>query len=75
MLHINLAALEGQSFVGTGVDTTTEYVCIGYGQSPSDGANYIVGQTWDQASNRTIIQTFLFKNLRFIGKLPVSKAP
>ena len=69
MLHINLTALQDKIFVGTGVDTTTQWTCIGYGQDPTSAANYVVGMSWDQASNRTIIKTFLLKEVRFHGNL------
>jgi len=74
MLHINLAALEGQSFY-TAIDSNTHYECIGYGQDPTSAANYVVGSRWDQASNRCTVRTFLFKEVTFIGKISVTKAP
>lgn len=75
MININLKYIEGQKYFSTGADSATEYTCVGFGQSPSDGANYIVGASWDQASNRTLICTHLFKNVRFLGKLPALAVP
>jgi hypothetical protein len=75
MLSINTEAIVGQPFRSTGVDTTTEYTCIGYGQDPRSAANYVVGMWWDQPSNRTHVSTFLLKEVRFVGKLSAPKTP
>lgn len=68
MLSISAASIIGQSF--TVRDPNINYLCIGYGQDPTSAANYVVGELWDQASNRTQIRTFLFKEVTFIGQLP-----
>jgi hypothetical protein len=74
MLHINLAALEGQTFY-TALDSSKHIECIGFGQDPTSAANYVVGATWDQASNRTVVRTFLLKDVTFIGKISLTKSP
>lgn len=75
MLHIDPSTIIGQCFVGN-MDANCQYLCIGYGQDPTSAANYVVGEHWDQASNRTSIKTFLFKEVKFIGKIGlVAKAP
>jgi len=68
MLHIDPNTIIGQCFV-TQIDANTQFLCIGYGQDPTSAANYVVGEHWDQASNRTSIKTFLFKEVKFMGKI------
>jgi hypothetical protein len=68
MLNINPHSIIGQSF--TVNDPNISYLCIGYGQDPTSAANYVVGECWDQPSNRTKISTFLFKQVTFVGQLP-----
>ena len=46
------------------------YTCIGYGQNPDAGANYIVGSLYDSVNNRTLISTHLIATVRFKGKIP-----
>jgi len=70
MLYINTKSIEGQTFYKS--DPNVSYTCIGYGQSPETGSNYVVGTSWDQASNRTTISTFLLKDITFIGQLSVT---
>lgn len=69
MLSINSKTIEGQKFFKNG-DTAIEYTCVGYGQNPSSGAMFIVGSSWDQQNNRSRIDTFLFKEVAFVGQLP-----
>lgn len=66
MLHIEPRYLIGNDFYKT--DPNRTYRCIGYGQAPDNNANYVVGTHWDQASNRTTVETFLFKEITFVGK-------
>lgn len=50
-------------------DPHMTYICIGYGQDPTSGANYIVGKEFDSTNNRTTIKTFLFREVTFVGQL------
>lgn len=67
MLHIFPNQLEGKKFqLVNGPDTTSEFTCIGYA---SNDTFLVVGSLWDQASNRTIVKTFKFQDVRFVGKI------
>jgi hypothetical protein len=70
MLSINETAIVGATFQV--LDPNITYTCIGYGQDPTTGANYVVGVQYDSVNNRSIVRTFLFKdaNLKFTGKTP-----
>ena len=44
--------------------TGTQYVCIGYGDC--NNAPYVVGVAEDKNTKKTIIRTFLFKDVEFL---------
>ncbi len=70
MLTINNKSVEGQTFTTTNLtDSTTEWICLGYGQDPKSGVNYVVGTTFDSVNNRSRIVTFLLKDVSFRGLL------
>jgi hypothetical protein len=68
MLHIELDKIKGATF-NSPHDPKIVYTTVGYGQNPESGADYVVGVEWDQASNRTSIRTFLFKDVKFNGNV------
>jgi len=63
----SLNLLEGKVFNTTGIDSKTDFTCIGVGQG--DGHPYVVGLSWDQTNNRTRISSHLFKDVIFVGKI------
>lgn len=67
MLYIDQTKLVGKEFVSTTDPSNTKYDCIGYGQSPETGANYLVGARFDSANNRTEIFTILLKDIKILG--------
>lgn len=70
MLSINIKSVEGQLFTTPNLpDTTTEWTCLGYGQDPKSGVNYVVGTTFDSVNNRSRIATFLIKDVSFKGQV------
>jgi len=52
------------------MDPNAQFICIGYSQSPGQ-PHLIIGSTWDQASNRTRINTFKFGEIKFVGQFPI----
>jgi len=69
MLNINTKAVEGKTFYKNNDQSLTEHTCIGVGQAPDTGANYVVGVAWDQANNRSKVDTFLLKDITWVGQL------
>jgi len=70
MLNITIKTVEGGIFTTPGLsDTTTEWTCIGYGQDPKSGVNYVVGTTWSQINNHSRLATFLIKDVVFKGQI------
>ena len=69
MLDIDAKLIRGQHFYSTTSTNTTQYICIGVGQNPASGVDYIVGMEFDSTNNRTLIHTHLLKNVTFKGNL------
>jgi len=71
MLNIDLTVLKGKTFICTNTknDPNTEYTCIGVGQNPETGVNYVVGVVFDAPNNRSEIKTELIKDVKFIGNI------
>lgn len=65
-MHINEAAIVGQTFTTPGDVTNSEYVCIGYGQNDTF---LIVGCFFDAPNNRTLLKTFKLSDVKFKGQL------
>jgi hypothetical protein len=74
MLNIRIETLEGKPYISTLDQTSTEWICIGYGQDPKSGVNYVVGTQWDQVNNRSHIATHLLKDVTFKCATPPAKA-
>lgn len=64
-MYIDPSAIIGKTFVST-VDPTSEFKCIGYGQNETF---LIIGSTFDSTSNRSIVRTFKFSDVKFKGDL------
>ena len=70
MLHINFDSIKDKSFtVSAALADNNIYKCIGYGQNPSSGADYIVGTVSDAATGNSTIKTFLLKQVTFLSVL------
>lgn len=67
MLFIDPKFIVGQKFVPVNSVAPVEVTCIGYAQNDTF---LLVGTTWDQASNRTVIKTYKMTEVSFVGKLP-----
>lgn len=62
------AKLNGLKFNTTN-DTTHEWTCIGVGTPPDAGRPYVVGLCFDAPDNRTIIDSFPFAKVKFLGNV------
>lgn len=69
MLSIADQLIRGQHFYSSSNTNNTEYTCIGFGQNPASGVDYVIGMDFDSTNNRTIISTHLLKNVTFKGNL------
>lgn len=69
MFELNNKSIVGQQFHKT-ADPNVVFTCIGYGQHPTTGAMFFAGTSWDQQNNRSKVDTFLLKDVTFVGKLP-----
>ena len=73
MLHIDLKIIEkkysSRNSVKGNISDPYPYTCIGYGQAPDTGVNYIVGTFYDPQQNKTSIFTHLLKDVDFEGDL------
>lgn len=67
MLNISLKTMERQLFTAASDPGNLEWTCVGYGQDPKSGVNYIVGTTFDSTNNRSRLNTFLIKDVTFKG--------
>ena len=67
MLNIS-SDIIGKEF-RTQLNPPKQVTCIGYGQNPDNGKNYIVGACFDNANNRTYIATYLFDDIIFMGNI------
>jgi len=77
MLQIKNEIIDGASFDINGPNGSITYTCIGHGQNPASGADYIVGATYDHVNNRTNVKTFLLREVTFKGdlfKIPTIKS-
>lgn len=66
MLHIDMEKLKGKTY--TNKDNVT-FICVGYGQNPSTGANYVVGANYDATTQKSIVATDLFRDVKFDGEI------
>jgi hypothetical protein len=69
MLNITIKTVENQLFTSTMDPGSSQWTCIGYGQDPKSGVNYVVGTTFDSVNNRSRMATFLIKDVTFIGPI------
>lgn len=70
MLHIDTTQLVNATYAVTSNPSET-FTCIGYGQHPTTGVNYVVGVKYDSVNNRNSYPTHLLKDVVFIP----SKSP
>jgi hypothetical protein len=66
MLQIEFEKLKGKTFTD---NLGNKFICIGYGQAPDTGANYVVGAIYDQQRNDTMLKSALIKDVKFEGNL------
>lgn len=59
--------IKGQQF--TVNDPNITYTALDVYLPPDSGYPFVVGLSWDQASNRTKFYTFKLKDVTFVGKL------
>jgi hypothetical protein len=64
MLQMN-PKLIGQYFYPN-IDPTTKWTCQGFADT---GTLVIIGSTWDQASNRSRLNTFKIVDVKFEGAI------
>jgi hypothetical protein len=68
MINIfNDAKLSGVKFNVT--NDTREWTCIGVGTPPDAGRPYVVGLCFDAPDNRTVIDSFPFAKVKFLGNI------
>jgi len=69
MVHINETAIIGASFQVQvqAFDPNVTWTCIGYA---ANDTFLLVGISFDAPNNRSIIRTFKFQDVKFLGKLP-----
>jgi len=70
MLNINETYLNGATYFVH--DPNHTYICIGYGQNPEDGTNYVIGMDTD--AKQTVIRSHLLRDVVFVNPMP-SPAP
>ena len=69
MINIfDTAKLNGLKF-NTINDGAHEWTCIGVGTPPDAGRPYVVGLCFDAPDNRTLIDSFPFGKVKFLGNV------
>jgi len=74
MLQVDLKYFIGKQYYKS--DPNLTYVCVGVGQSPDTGANYVVGALVENSANpqsasptQSSVRTDLLKDVTFIGDI------
>lgn len=65
MINIDTTTLINATYAITN-NPNDFFTCIGYGQHPTTGVNYIVGLKFDSVNNRNSYPTHLLKDVVFI---------